>query len=160
MTNQPHIRPFSPWQLLTLNRHVVWQLTIGATMAMLAISLTITGAPLSGLLMGSGGILVLLYGGHNTLYLFQHDLPLLRKGTLVAARVTGMVQDTPENLYRITYRPPGEETERLGVFLAANDSAFEEGEPVAIMIDPDSPDQLVEISGRYEALFEKTRQTA
>ena len=123
-------------------------------MGMLALSLALTGAPLGGFLMGSCAILVLAWGIHNSLYLARHDLPLLKNGTLVAARISGMVKETTENLYRITYQPPGESTERLGVF-AANESTFVDGEPVAIMINPADPAQLVEVSGRYEKLFEK-----
>lgn len=155
MTNQDNARPFTIWHVLALNRHILWQLTIGATMAMLSLSLLLTGAPVGGLVMALGGVGCMLWGGNNLRYLRQHDLPLLQRGTLVAARVTGLVKESDENLYRITYRPPGESAERLGVFLAANDLGFAEGEPVAIMIDPANPAELVEVSGRYERLFEK-----
>lgn len=158
MTTQKRIRPFSLWQLLSLNRNVLWQLTIGLTMLMLALSLAITNAPVGGFLMGGAGLLVLLWGGYNTLYLAEHDLPLLREGTLVAARVTGVVKKEPNVLYRISYRLPGEYAERDGVFAPANDPGFAEGEPVAIMIDPANPEQLVEVSGRYEPLFEKKKK--
>lgn len=160
MTNPRRIRPFSLWQLLALNRNILWQLTIGATLLMLALSLLVTGAPVGGFLMGSAGLMVLLWGGYNTLYLREHDLPLLREGTLVAARVTGVVQNEPQVLYRISYRLPGEYAERDGVFAPANNPGFAEGEPVAIMIDPANPEQLVEVSGRYEPLFEKKKQAA
>jgi len=109
--------------------------------------------------MALGGVGCMIWGANNLRYLRQHDLPLLRHGTLVAARVTGLVKESDENLYRITYRSPGESAERLGIFQAANDQGFDEGEPVAIMIDPANPAELVEVSGRYEKLFEKKRRS-
>lgn len=160
MTNPPRIRPFSLWHLLALNRPVLWRLAIGATLLMLALSLALTGAPLGGFGMGCFAAAMLLWGGYDTRYLLQHELPVLRTGTLVAAKVTGTVKDAGDNLYRITYRLPGDEAERNGIFLAANQSSFGEGEPVAIMIDPRNPEQLVEISGRYEPLFDHKKKAA
>lgn len=159
MTNQNNKRQFTLWQLLALNRHILWQLTIGATLAMLGLSLALTGAVLGGLAMGLLALGALFVGGKNAAYLLRHDLPLLQNGTLVAAKITGVAKETDENLYRITYRLPDESAERYGVFLAANESAFEDGEPVAIMIDPRNPTQLIEISGRYEPLFDKKADT-
>lgn len=157
MTNHPPLqnnkRPFTLWHLLALNRHILWQLTIGATLAMLALSFALTGAPWGGLALGATAGGLLLWGGRNALYLKRNDLPLLCHGVLVSARISGMVKETSENLYRITYRLPDDSTERDGVFLAANESYFDEGEPVSIMINPHNPSQLIEISGRYEPLF-------
>ena len=154
MSNQPRIRPFSLWELLTLNPGILWQAGISLTFSMLALSLAITGAPWGGLALALASAALAGWAAHNGVYLVQHDLPLLRHGIVVAARVAGKVTtDQQDQLYRINYRLPGDEGDRVGVFLAANDSAYAPGEPVAIMIDPDDPARLLEISGRYEPLF-------
>lgn len=155
MHKQALPRPIRLLNLLaTHHRKVAWQLTGGASLLMLALSFWLSGSPGGAVVLASAGGALIAVGGRNLLPLWQHDLPLLREGVPVLARVVAPVaKDERQALYHISYRLPSENAERDGVFAAPRDTAFRNGEHLLVMVSQKDPSQLLEVTGQYEQLM-------
>ena len=153
-----HQRPVSrPVHLLRLLGHhpaVTWQLTIGLSALMLALSFYITGSSTGALILALTGSAALGWGIYNFVPLWKHDLPLLREGVPVLAKVVAPVsRDDKHSLFHISYRLPSDRSERNGVFMAPADASYESGEPLLVMVNRNDPQQLLEVTGQYEELM-------
>jgi hypothetical protein len=147
-----------PIRLLTLlathHRKVAWQLSLGASLLLLAASAYVSALPGGAAVLGLAGLVALGLGTRNLLPLLKHDLPLLREGVPVIARVVAPVcKDERQSLYHISYRLPSERAERDGVFAASREKSFHSGEQLLVMVNRQDPSQLLEVTGQYEQLM-------